>query len=260
MKAWLSTEIHFGLVNVPVKMYAAIGDHDLKGHLYKADTLEPIGQQWIVKDSDPTEVVAYGDTVRGFEAEDGTVVPVTKDEFASIESDAGKAIEILQFAPAGQINPLALESGYYLAPADPKKVKGYVLLREVMISSDLVGIAEYTTRGTTHQAVLRVQGDKLTLQNLAWADEVREADFPALHKPIELKPAELEMAQLLVESMYADFDPTAFTDTYQQRLGELVEVKAAGGELTPVTHTETEDISDLLAALKKSIAKKDSAA
>jgi DNA end-binding protein Ku len=261
MKAWLTTEINFGLVNVPVKMYAAIADHDLKGHLYKADTLEPVGQQWIVKDSEPTQVVAYADTVRGFETEDGTVVSVTKDELASVEEDAGKTIEVLKFSPPDQINPLALENAYYLAPADPKKTKGYVLLRETLKSQDRVAVTRYTARGKTHMAVLRAAGNKLTLQNLAWADEVRQADFPALDKPVELDPKELELAALLVQSMHGDFDPAAYTDTYTERLGELVEAKAAGGELAPVQKVEaTEDVSDLLAMLQASIAKKKEAA
>jgi DNA end-binding protein Ku len=256
MKAWLSTEIHFGLVNVPVKMYAATSDHDLKSHLYKADTLEPIGQQWIVKDSDPTEVVAFGDTVRGFEAEDGSVVPVSKDEFASIESDAGKSIEVLKFVPADQINPLALESPYYLAPADPKKpVTGYALLRDRMANSDRVGIVRYAARGKAHMAVLRAAGAVLTLQNLMWADEIREPDFPVLNKPVEFKPQEVEMAQVLLESMYGDFDPAEYSDVYTDRLAELVEAKAAGEELAPVAHEPVEDVSDLLAALEASIKK-----
>jgi len=261
MKAMLTTDIQFGLVNVPVKMYTAISSHDLRGKLYKADTLEPVGQQWIVKDSEPTEVVAFGDTVRGFEAGDGTVVPVSKGELSSVEDDAGKSIEVEKFVPADQINPLALESAYYLAPADPKKVKGYVMLREAIAAQDRVGIVRYTTRGKTHMAVLRAAGDKLTLQNLAWADEVREANFPDLNKPVELDPKELKLAALLVESMHGDYNPADYTDTYTQRLTELVETKAAGGELAPVEKiTASEDVSDLLAALEASIAKKGKAA
>jgi len=115
----------------------------------------------------------------------------------------------------------------------------------------------YTTRGKTHMAVLRAAGKKLTLQNLAWADEVREADFPELDKEVELTDKELEMAQLLVESLHGNFDPDEYTDTYTERLTELVETKAAGGELAPVAKVaEVEDVSDLLAALEASIAKK----
>jgi DNA end-binding protein Ku len=258
MKAWFTSSIEFGLVSVPVKAYTATSSHDIKFSEFRESNGEPVGRKYYGKTTD--EIFEYSEVVKGIETEDGVLVTVTRDELASIEVDAGKAIEVIQFSPAEQINPLALENAYYLAPADPKKTDGYALLREKMASTDRVGIVRYTTRGKTHMAVLRAQGKMLTLQNLAWADEIRTPDFPALDKPVSLDPKMLDMAQLLVESMYADFDPTAHTDTYTDRLVELVAAKAAGEELAPVEKKASEDVSDLLAALEASIKKSEKAA
>lgn len=250
MKAMLTTSINFGLVNVPVKMYAATSSHDQKFSMYRDSNHEPVGQQWVGKNTG--EVLEFADTIKGTEV-DGKLVILTKNDFDGIAEDAGKSIDVLQFSPAEQINPLMLESPYYLNPVDTKNTEGYDLLLRVLTSTNRVGIVRYTTRGKTHMAVLRAQGTKLTLQNLAWADELRDPNELPTLKMVEAKPAMLAMAEKLVESMHADFDPDEFEDTYTTRLNELVTARAGGEELAPVEHEEVEDVSDLLAALEASI-------
>jgi len=257
MRTYLKATLVFGLVHLPVNVCKAVDSHDRRFHLYRISDgePEPVGQQWVGKVTG--EVVDYADTVRGIEV-DGTVVTVTKEEFADLEEDVGRYIEVLEYVPASQIDPIMLESAYYLAPADPKSVpKAYMLLREVMASADEVAIVRYTNRGKTHLAVIRAAGPVLTMQNLAWANEVREPDFlPVLNKPVELEAAHVEMARRAIESMHTDtLDLSRYTDTYTERLDDLIAAKASGATfvgLVPfVEGTGYGD--DLLAALEASI-------
>ena len=131
--------------------------------------------------------------------------------------------------PADQLDPMMFEKSYYLEP-DSKSPKAYVLLRRALEDTDRVAIVQFALREKTRLGALRIRDDVLVLQSLLWADEVREASFPALDESVRISAQEREMSAALVDSMAADFEPDQFTDDYQEQLRQLIEAKLEQGE------------------------------
>jgi DNA end-binding protein Ku len=256
MRSINNTSINFGLVNVAVKVYAATENHDVKFHQRhggQAGCRGLLGRQNVCKDCG--QVVEFGDIVKGFDV-DGATVILTGDELAAVENEAGKALEVVQFVHAEEVDPMLLQAPYYLEPS-AASLSGYALLREVLTETDRVGMVRYTHRGRTHLAVLRCAGAVLVLHNIAWPDELRAPEFAILTRKVTLEPKAVKMATQLVESMMATFDGAELVDVYQRRLAAVVEAKAVDTPLPVVSAASAdggvEDVSDLLAALEASI-------
>jgi DNA end-binding protein Ku len=166
-------------------------------------------------------------------------------------------IDVVEFVPAEQVDPILFDKTYYLEP-DGKAVKAYRLLREALRQTDRTAVVMVTLRQKTHLAALRVYEDVITLQTLLWPDEVRPASFPGVDEDEELRPQELAMAASLVESMASDFDPTAFRDEYREAVLAMIENKVGGGTgvVAPVEEEESRgEVLDLMAALEASVAR-----
>ena len=255
--------IAFGLVNVPVKVYSATEDHDLKFHQVHARDNGRIQYKRVC--SECGEVVEYRDIAKAYESDDGRMVVITDEDIAALPEERSREIEVLEFVPATDIDPLMYDRSYYLEP-DGKSTKSYVLLAKTLAETDRVAIVHFALRNKTRLAALRVRtfvgGDGsrtvMVVHTLLWPDEIRNPDFPSLDAVPEVRPAELTMAGQVVESMAADFHPEEFTDTFQQQLRELVEAKLEGGEAFTAEEEaprwdDTEDVSDLLAKLEASV-------
>lgn len=260
MRAIWKGAIAFGLVNVPVKVYSATEDHDISLHqVHNADggriryqrRCEVCGQ-----------VIDYSDIEKAFE-EDGRTVVLSKDELKAIPAENSHEIEVVQFVPSEQLEPMMFEKSYYLEP-DSKSPKAYVLLRRALEDTDRVAIVQYALREKTRLGALRIKDDVLVLQSLLWPDEVREANFPALDTAIKISAQERDMSAALVESMAADFEPESFTDDYQVQLRKLIDAKLEQGESLDTDETfgvEAGDggkgeVIDLMEALKRSLDRK----
>lgn len=255
--------VAFGLVNVPVKVYTATEDHDLKFHQVHAKDNGRIQYKRVC--SECGEVVEYRDIAKAYESDDGRMVVITDDDIASLPEERSREIEVLEFVPASDIDPLMYDRSYYLEP-DGKSPKSYVLLAKTLAETNRVAIVHFALRNKTRLGALRVKefegadGSRnvMVVHTLLWPDEIRNPDFPSLDTPPEVRSAELTMAGQVVESMAADFHPEEFTDTYQDQLRELVEAKLEGGgafitgEKNP-RRDDTEDVSDLLAKLEASV-------
>ncbi|MCB1264694.1 MAG: Ku protein [Mycobacterium sp.] len=251
--------VSFGLVNVPVKVYSATADHDLKFHQVHAKDHGRIKYQRVCEECG--ELVEYRDIAKAYEADDGQTVVINEDDIATLPEERSHEIEVLEFVPAGEIDPLMYDRSYYLEP-DGKSVKSYVLLAKALSETDRVAIVHFALRNKTRLAALRVKDFSgqtvMVVHTLLWPDEIREPDFPGLDQAVEVRAPELKMAGQVVESMAADFHPERFTDTYQEQLRELVAAKLAGGEAftpaqAPGRLDESEDVSDLLAKLEASV-------
>lgn len=255
--------VAFGLVNVPVKVYSATEDHDLKFHQVHAKDNGRIQYKRVC--SECGEVVEYRDIAKAYEADNGQTVVITDEDIATLPEERSHEIEVLEFVPAADIDPLMYDRSYYLEP-DGKSPKSYVLLAKTLAETDRVAIVHFALRNKTRLAALRVKDfaaidgprNVMVVHTLLWPDEIRDPDFPSLDTETEVRPAELTMAGQVVESMSADFRPEEFTDTYQEQLRELVEAKLAGGEAfatedKPAALDDTEDVSDLLAKLEASV-------
>ncbi|MBB3602035.1 DNA end-binding protein Ku [Mycolicibacterium sp. BK556] len=259
MRSIWKGSIAFGLVNVPVKVYSATEDHDLKFHQVHAKDNGRIRYKRVCEVCG--EVVEYRDIAKAYESDDGQTVIITDDDIATLPEERSHEIEVVQFVPASEIDPLMYDRSYYLEP-DGKSSKSYVLLAKTLADTDRVAIVHFALRNKTRLAALRVKDfskrDVMIVHTLLWPDEIRDPDFPVLDKEVEIKPAELKMAGQVVESMADDFHPEQFRDTYQEQLLELVQAKLEGGEAftaeeQPAELDETEDVSDLLAKLEASV-------
>ncbi|EHB58159.1 Ku protein [Mycolicibacterium rhodesiae JS60] len=259
MRSIWKGSIAFGLVNVPVKVYSATEDHDLKFHQVHAKDNGRIRYKRVCEVCG--EVVEYRDIAKAYESDDGQTVIITDDDIATLPEERSHEIEVVQFVPASEIDPLMYDRSYYLEP-DGKSSKSYVLLAKTLADTDRVAIVHFALRNKTRLAALRVKDfskrDVMIVHTLLWPDEIRDPDFPVLDKEVEIKPAELKMAGQVVDSMADDFHPEQFRDTYQEQLLELVQAKLEGGEAfttedQPAELDETEDVSDLLAKLEASV-------
>ncbi len=259
MRSIWKGSIAFGLVNVPVKVYSATEDHDIKFHQVHAKDNGRIRYKRVCEVCG--ELVEYRDIARAYESDDGQTVIISDEDISTLPEERSREIEVLEFVPADQIDPLMYDRSYFLEP-DSKSSKSYVLLAKTLAQSDRVAIVHFALRNKTRLAALRVKDfskrDVMVIHTLLWPDEIRDPDFPVLDNEVQIKPAELKMAGQVVESMTDDFDPDQFRDDYQEQLHELIQAKLEGGEAftteeQPAELDETEDVSDLLAKLEASV-------
>jgi DNA end-binding protein Ku len=264
MRAIWKGAIAFGLVNVPVKVYSATEDHDISLHqVHNADGGRIRYQR---RCEICSKIIDYEDIDKAYEDEGRTVI-LSREELKSIPAENRHEIEVVQFVPAEQLDPMMFEKSYYLEP-DAKSPKAYVLLRRALEDTDRVAIVQFALREKTRLGALRIRGDVLVLQGLLWADEVREASFPALETSVRISAQEREMSAALVDSMAADFEPEQFTDDYQLQLRQLIDAKIEQGESldteetfgAPAAEAGTGEVIDLMDALKRSIERKRGAA
>lgn len=249
--------VTFGLVNVPVKVYSATEDHDVSLHQVHDEDGGRIRYQRTCEVCGQT--VAYANIDRAHVDEDGRTLVLTKDDLAALPAERSREIDVVEFVPSDQIDLLTLDRPYYLEP-DSTSPKAYVLLRRTLEQTDRTAIVRFTLRQKTRLAALRVRGDVLVLQTLLWADEVREADFPALGEDVRISDKELELSASLVESYSGDFDPASFVDEYQQELRTLIDAKIEAGEgFDAATAFAAEgadvggEVIDLMEALRASV-------
>lgn len=257
MRAIWKGALTFGLVNVPVKVYSATEDHDVSLHqVHNADGGRIRYQR---KCEVCGEIVAFADIDKAYDDGEQTVV-LTADDLASLPAEKSREIDVVEFVPSEQVDLLTLDKAYYLEP-DSASPKAYVLLRKTLEQTDRTAIVRFSLRQKTRLAALRVRGDVLVLQTLLWGDEVREAAFPSLDEPVRISAKELELSASLVESFSGDFDPTAFSDEYQEELRTLIEAKLEKGDTLDTSETfgdreepETSgEVIDLMAALRASV-------
>ena len=253
MRAIWHGVVSFGLVSVAVRLYAATYNHDIRFHqVHEADggrirykrVCEVCGNE-----------VDYADLAKGYETEDGDLVMLDGDDMASLPLSSSREIEVVEFVPAEQVDPLLLDRSYYLEP-DAKAIKPYALLREALRKADQMAVVKVALRQRETLALLRVRGNIIVLQTMLWPDEVREPDFQTLADDVPLRPQELQMASILINSLGGEFDPSQFEDEYRKAVEDLIDYKRQHGGARPVpavAATEGEPVGDLLTALKRSV-------
>lgn len=259
MRAIWKGAVAFGLVNVPVKLYAATGEHEVPLHQVHRKDGGRIRYRKVCSIED--EPVEYSEIAKGYETDDGQLVVLTDEDLAQLPLATEREIEVLEFVPVDQVDPILLAKTYYLEP-DKTAAKPYALLREALTSTERMAVVKVALRQRESMAVLRVRDDVICLQTLLWPDEVREADFPILDQDVTVKPQELAMASSLVESLAGDFDPSGFEDRYRAALEAVIEAKVSSGRTQSVPQAEevgeggeSGEVVDLLAALQRSVEK-----
>ncbi len=246
MRAIWSGTLSLVLVNIPVKLYAATESDTVEFDLLHAPDHSRIRYAKICRQEE--REVPNEEIVRGFEVSKGEYVEVSDEELAELDPKASRAIEISSFVEAKEIDAVYFDRPYFLGP-DKGAAKPFALLRESLTKTGKVALATFTLRSREHLAVVRPYGDILVLQQLRFADEVRGAEELA---PAEVKTdkRELELATSLIDKLTDKFEPEKYRDTRRDKILQLVEKKAKGEVVRPVSEapapTRLEDLMDKL--------------
>ena len=252
MRAIWKGAVSFGLVSISVKLFSATEEKTIRFHQVHRTDGGRIRYQRVC--SVCGEQVGYDDIAKGYDIGGGEIVVLTDDDFAELPLSTSRAIDVLEFVPAEQIDPILFNKAYYLEP-EGTATKPYVLLRDALSDSKRVAIVKIALRQREQLATLRVREGVLVLNTMLWPDEVRLPEFEFLDEPVEARPPELAMAASLIDSMTGDFDAGNYTDDYREALQEVIDAKVAGREVTAPAAPEEEPAQavDLMAALRASV-------
>jgi len=248
-RALWTGSISFGLVNVPVRMYSAIAENDLRFHLIHEPDGSRIGYQKICKAEG--EPVPDDEIVKAFEFEKGEFVVLADEDFAAARSEGVKSIEISDFVPYDEIDPIYFERTYYLGPQSGGE-KVYALLRDAMEETGLAAIAKYVMRDRQSLGCIRVREGTLTLEQMLFHDEIRPvADIDP--GKVKVSKPELELATALIGRFTGSFEPEKYEDTYRAALCAVIKAKRKGETISSPEPEVDGEPTDLLAALKASV-------
>jgi DNA end-binding protein Ku len=256
MRAIWKGAVSFGLVNVPVRLFAATEENDIRFHQVHREDGGRIRYKRTCTVCN--EEVSYDDIAKGYETSDGQLVILTDEDLDKLPVATSHEIDVVEFVPSNQVDPILFAKCYYLEP-DAKAAKPYALLREALIETERMAIVKVALRQKETLAVLRVRDRAILLQTMLWPDEVRKPDFAVLDSDVELRPQELKMAASLVESMASDFEPEQFSDSYREAVVELIDAKLERGESAQLPAKDdgkddkTSEVIDLLTALQRSV-------
>jgi DNA end-binding protein Ku len=251
MRSMWKGAISFGLVMIPVKLYAATEQRDVSfRQVHRADGGR-IKFRRIC--SVCGEEVPFADVAKGYELPDGEVVVLTDDDLAELPLPTAHSIEVVNFTPAEQLDSILCARAYYTEP-EPAGLRAYALLRDALERSGRVAIARVALRQRESLAALRTREGVLVLETLLWPDEIRVPDFEFLEQDIEVRSQELKMAASLIDSMTVDFDPSQYRDGYRDALEELVAAKMHGHEVIRPLPRAEEGGGSLADALRASLA------
>lgn len=250
-----SGAISFGLVNVPVKLYSAVSRKTVRFHQLHEKTGGRIKQKRV--DAQTDEEVPYEEIVKGYEIGDDRYVVITPEELESLDPEKTRTIDIIDFVDLEEIDPIFYDHPYYLAPGQGAE-KPYNLLREAMERAGKVAIAKVVIRSKESLVAIRAAGPLLSMSTMLFHDEVVSPDaideLPDEEKAAKVSKREVEMAEQLIGSLTAEFDPTKYRDEYRDRVLDLIERKAEGEEITiQAPSEEPAKVPDLMAALEASI-------
>lgn len=253
MQAIWRGAISFGLITIPIRLYGATEEKSLRfnmlhepdsGRVRNNRTCSECGKDHLAKE----------DLVRAFEYEKGNYVTFSDDELEAVQIETSRTIEVVNFVPSEQIDPIYYNRSYYLAPEE-LGVKAYSLLRQALKDSDKVAIAKIAIRDKERLGTVRIRDNVLVLETMYWPDEIRDPAFPELDRDLAVRDQELTMAKTLIDSLTEDFNPDEFHDSYREALLQAVEQKVAGKEIVaPAMADQPAPVIDLMEALEKSLA------
>jgi DNA end-binding protein Ku len=253
-RAISSGTISFGLVSIPVKVYTATSSRTLRFHMLDPQHRQRLKQQYVSRTG---EVVERSQTVRGYEYARDQYVVLSDEELKALEKRSDGTIAISEFVPIEKVDPIYFERTSFLGP-DKGGQKAYRLLQQALKEQRRVAIGRWSTRGRQELVLLRPYGIGLALHALYYADEVRSIEDVEIDLTIELSDTELQLARQLIDQLSVEaFDPRKYEDEYRKQVQAAIERKVAGEEIVVAEPAqEREQIIDLVAALKKSLAER----
>jgi DNA end-binding protein Ku len=251
MRAMWKGTVSFGLVTIPVKLYAATEQHDVSFRQVRGSDAARIRYKRVAETDG--EEVPYADIRKGYELPSGEMLIITDEDLADLPLPSKRVVDVVEFVPLADIDPIYFNKSYYLEP-EKSGLKPYALLRDTLRNTDMVAVVKVAISNREQLATLRVKDDVLVLATMLWPDEIRQPDFGFLDDDIAVRPQELAMAEALVNSMATTFDPSHFRDEFREALQEVLEAKMAGRAVSaaPAT-TDVAPVVDLMSALRASV-------
>ena len=251
-RAMWKGSLAFGLVNIPIELYTATRDHRPKFRLLHAKDEAPVRYERVCQSEG--KPVGWEDLVKGYEYEKGQFVVITKDDFKTAALEKTKTIDILDFVDPAEVDERYFETPYYLQPGKGAD-RAYALLREAIRDSGRVGIAKVILRDAQHLAAVEAIGDAMVLTMMRFADELADLNDFRFPKAEAIRPAELNMARQLIESLSAKWNPEKYTDEYRDNLMKVIQAKLKGRKprLEERETPQSADVVDLMARLRASL-------
>ncbi|MFJ7409436.1 Ku protein [Streptomyces sp. NPDC098077] len=252
MRSIWNGAISFGLVSIPIKLVNATENHSISfRQIHLADGGRIRYRKVCELDE---EEVSGGEIGKAYEDADGTMIPVTDEDLAQLPLPTAKTIEIVAFVPADRIDPLQMDSAYYLSANGVPAAKPYTLLREALQRSNRVAVAKFALRGRERLGMLRVVDDVIAMHGLLWPDEIRSPQDAAPDGDVTVRDAELDLADALMNTL-GEVDMDSLHDDYREAVEELVAAKAAGESVLTAEPEDTGEgkVIDLIAALENSV-------
>lgn len=252
MRSIWNGAISFGLVSIPIKLFNATESHSISFRQIHTEDGGRVRYRKVCElDGEELEAAEIG---KAYEDADGSLIPITDDDLAALPLPTAKTIEIVAFVAADSIDPLQIDTAYYLSASGVPAAKPYTLLREALKRSRKVAIAKFALRGRERLGMLRVVDDVIAMHGLLWPDEIRAPEGVAPETGVKVRDAELDLADALMDTL-GEVDVDALHDDYREAVEALIASKA-GGALPP-SETPPEagggKVIDLMAALEKSV-------
>jgi DNA end-binding protein Ku len=243
--------ISFGLVNIPIKMFASTENKDIRFKYIHAECGTPLKNVRTCPACN--REISWEETARGYEYEPGRFVVLKDDDLGDLSPEATKTIDIIDFVSLAEIDPIYFDKTYYLSPQDTGS-KAYVLLQKAMNDTGKIAIAKISIRTKQSLAAVRVYKNLLVLETIFYPDEIRSVDLvPGVPQNTQTDSKELDMAVRLIDNLTAVFDPAKYTDDYRQALQELLNKKIEDQEVQTAPARPQNNIVDLMKALQASI-------
>ncbi|MFJ9028100.1 Ku protein [Streptomyces sp. NPDC102274] len=252
MRSIWNGAISFGLVSIPIKLVNATENHSISfRQIHRADGGRIRYRKVCELDGEEVSTPEIG---KAYEDADGSMIPITDDDLAALPLPTAKTIEIVAFVPADSIDPLQMDTAYYLSAAGVPAAKPYTLLREALKRSQKVAVAKFALRGRERLGMLRVVDDVIAMHGLLWPDEIRAPESVAPETDVTVREAELDLADALMDTL-GSVDLDSLHDDYRDAVEEMIAAKAEGApapEREPAAG-EGGKVLDLMAALENSV-------
>jgi DNA end-binding protein Ku len=242
--------ITFGLISIPVRLFAAARTDRISFNMLHEPCSTRIKQQLFCPTCE--RVVERSEIVKGYEAEKNSFVLITEDDLKNVAPESSEAMEILEFVQLNEIDPLYFDASYYATPEEPGR-RAYQLLLETMQKTGYAAMAKIAMHQREYTVVIRPKEDGLTLHTIYYANEVRAIPEYGQTKNTEVKPQEIQLAEQLVKSLAAPFDPEKYDDAYQKRLTAMIDAKREGKSVKETKGKKLAPVIDLMAALQRSL-------
>jgi DNA end-binding protein Ku len=251
MASLWSGYLTFGLISMPVRLFAGARGERVSFHMLHRDDLSRVKQKIFCAEEDVE--ISRDDVVKGYEYRKGEYVVIEPEEIKKIEPRTAKAMEILEFVKAEEVDPIYFESSYYMVPEEAGR-RPYALLQKALEDSNFIGVAKLTMHNREYTVLLRPYDGGIMLHTIYYQDEIREVEG---FGPVEadVKAAEVKVAHQLIEALAAEWEPKKYHDTFQDQVKKLIKARLEGKEAPEVEKPRAvKPVTDLMAALKQSLA------